>query len=88
MYCTMHCMNALSVRELQQNIKQVMDRVERGESVEVTRRRRLVARIVPVEHPAAAAPWPDLDVRARKALGTRVIDPPASQQLLADRGKA
>jgi prevent-host-death family protein len=84
----MHYMNSLSVRELQQNIKQVMDRVQRGESIEVTRRRRPVARIVPVAAPAAAAPWPDLDARARKALGSRVIEPPASEQLLADRGRA
>jgi prevent-host-death family protein len=84
----MHYMNSLSVRELQQNIKQVMDRVQRGESVEVTRRRRPVARIVPVERPTTAAPWPDLDARARKALGARVIEPPASEQLLADRGDA
>lgn len=82
----MHCMDSLSVRELQQNIKQVMDRVQRGETVEVTRRRRPVARIVPVSRPATAEPWPDLEARARKALGARVIDPPASQQLLGDRG--
>jgi len=79
-------MRSFSVRELQQNIKQVMDRVEHGESVQVTRRRRPVARIVPVARPTAAEPWPDLDARAREALGSRVIDPPASQQLLDDRG--
>lgn len=81
-------MRTLSVRELQQNIKQVMDRVQRGESVEVTRRRRPVARIVPVAQPAAAAPWPDLDQRAATVLGGRVIDPSPSQQLLDDRGTA
>jgi len=81
-------MRSLSVRELQQNIKQVMDRVQHGESVEVTRRRRPVARIVPVAQLAAAEPWPDLDARARQVLGSRVIDPPASQQLLAARGTA
>jgi prevent-host-death family protein len=84
----MHYMRSVSVRELQQNIKQVLDRVQRGESVDVTRRRRPVARIVPVARAAAAEPWPDLEKRARRALGSRVIEPPASEQLLADRGSA
>jgi prevent-host-death family protein len=38
--------SAVSVRELQQNLKRVMARVERGETVEVTRRRKLVARLL------------------------------------------
>jgi prevent-host-death family protein len=84
----MHNMRSLSIRELQQNIKQVMDRVQRGESVQITRRHRPVARIVPVSQPAAAEPWPDFEKRARAALGTRVIEPPVSKQLLADRGPA
>ena len=64
----------------------MIDRVQRGESVQITRRRRPVARLVPVSQPSAAEPWPDLEKRARKALGARVIEPPASEQLLADRG--
>ena len=38
---------SVSVRELQQNLRLVMARVERGETVEVTRRRRPVARLTP-----------------------------------------
>jgi len=43
----------VSVRELQQNLKRVMARVERGQVIEVTRRRRPVARLalVPVYVP-------------------------------------
>jgi prevent-host-death family protein len=39
--------SSVSVRELQQNLKRVMTRVERGETVEVTRRNWPVARLSP-----------------------------------------
>jgi prevent-host-death family protein len=78
-------MGSLSVRELQRNVQQVLDRVQGGESVEVTHRRRAIARIMPVAAPSTPEPWPDLEARARKALGRLVIEPPASEQLLAAR---
>lgn len=40
---------SISVRELQQNLKRVIARVERGETVEVTRRRKPVAHLAPVK---------------------------------------
>jgi prevent-host-death family protein len=41
-------MKAIGVRDLQQNASRVLKRVGRGESVEVTDRRRPVALLVPV----------------------------------------
>ena len=52
---------SISIRELQQNLKRVMARVERGEVVEVTRRRRPVARLSPVRASRPLSAWPDLD---------------------------
>jgi prevent-host-death family protein len=82
----MHDMKSIPVRELQREIRAVLDRVERGESVEVTRRGRPVARLVPTQ-PSPAKPWPDLAARARAVLGGRRIAPPPSQQVVADRGE-
>jgi antitoxin (DNA-binding transcriptional repressor) of toxin-antitoxin stability system len=79
-------MKTVSVRELQQNIKAVLERVERGEIVEVTRRRRLIARMSPAGNAVREVKWPDLDKRARMVFGDRVIDPPASVQVVEDRG--
>jgi prevent-host-death family protein len=79
-------MERVSVRELQQNIRRVMERVERGETVEVTRRRRAVARLSPIRQPRHPAPWPDLDARARAVFGKRVVSPGAGERILADRG--
>jgi prevent-host-death family protein len=78
----------ISIRELQQNLKRVMQRVERGQVVEVTRRRRAVARLSPlVEQEGPAAPWPDLEARARTVFGDRVIAPSGSEVVIADRGE-
>ena len=79
-------MKAVSIRELQQDIKRVLQRVERGETVEVTRHRRAIAVLSPIRPAGKPAPWPDLARRAREALGTRVLSPPPSRDVLADRG--
>lgn len=81
-------MRKVTVRELQQNIRRVMEQVERGETVEVTRRRRPVARLTPIREPPQPAPWPDLEERARKVLGNRVVAPGAGEQILADRNRS
>ena len=78
--------STVSVRELQQNLKRVMARVERGETVEVTRRRRPVARLAPIRPSGAAAPWPDLEARTRSVFGTRMIAPSGSDLVREDRG--
>jgi prevent-host-death family protein len=42
-------MNRIGVRELNQNTSQVLARVSGGETIEITDRGRLVARLVPVD---------------------------------------
>ena len=75
----------VSVRELQQNLKRVMARVERGETVDVTRRRKAIARLSPVRPAAACEPWPDLKARRRAALGDRVVVPGGSEIVIEGR---
>ncbi len=81
----MSYMGAVSIRELQQNLKKVLARVERGEVVEVTRRRKTVARLAPVRHTGPGAPWPDLKARRRAVLGDRVVAPSGSDIVIEGR---
>ena len=76
---------SVSVRELQQNLKRLLARVERGGTIEVTRRRRPVARLSPLGLSGPLARWPDLDQRARAVFGDRVISPGPVDLLLAER---
>jgi prevent-host-death family protein len=75
----------VSVRELQQNLKRVMARVERGETIEVTRRRKLVARLAPVKSSGPTAPWPDLTARRRAVFGDRLVAPGGSEIVIEGR---
>lgn len=77
---------SVSVRELQQNLKRVMARVERGETIEVTRRRRPVARLAPVTTARPFSGWPDLDARARAVFGDRIVTPGGAEVVVEDRG--
>lgn len=77
---------SVSVRELQQNLKRVIARVEGGEMVEVTRRNRPVARLTPVRSTRPISAWPDLEARTRAVFGNRVITPGGSAVVSDDRG--
>ena len=76
----------ISIRELQQNLKGVLARVERGEIIEVTRHRRPVARLEPTRPSGTVPLWPDLDARARAVFGDRLVMPSPSDIVIEDRG--
>lgn len=77
---------SVSVRELQQNLRRVIARVERGQTLDVTRRSRPVARLSPLRAAAPRSPWPDLDRRALAVFGRKVVAPGPATQILTDRG--
>jgi antitoxin (DNA-binding transcriptional repressor) of toxin-antitoxin stability system len=76
----------ITVRELQKHLKRVLATVARGQTLQVTRRRRLVAVLGPPRRTTVAA-WPDLEARARSVLGSRVVVPSASGTVISDRGE-
>jgi prevent-host-death family protein len=78
---------SVSVRELQQNLKRVMARVERGEVVEVTRRRKPVARLAPVTPTGPVRAWPDLAARTRAVFGNRTVTPGGADVVITERGE-
>jgi prevent-host-death family protein len=78
---------SVSVRELQQNLKRVLARVERGETVEVTRRRRPIARLAPAKASRPLSDWPDLQARTRAVFGDRVVSPGGADIVVDGRGE-
>lgn len=76
----------VSIRELQQNLKRVIARVEQGHVIEVTRRRRAVARLTPIRPRAEPVAWPDLDARAKAVFGARLIRPGGAEAVRQARG--
>ncbi len=77
---------SVSFRELQRHPKRILARVDRGEVVEVTRRGRLVVRLVPARTAAPVAGWPDLEARTRAVFGNRIITVRGSELVVEARG--
>ena len=65
-------MRTLSVREAQHGFAAMLDMVAQGEDVEITRRHRVVARVVPATRPKTRIKWPDIMARLREDFGDRV----------------
>lgn len=61
----MSYMKTASVREVQHNLASVLDMVSRGQEIAVTRRGRVVARIVPARS-TASVQWPDSTARMKR----------------------
>ncbi len=80
-------MDTVTVRELQKNLKQALIRVQRGATLRVTRRRKVVAQIGPAQTVGATKPWPDLGARAERVFGKRVLKKGAADVILAGRGE-
>ena len=59
-------MKNATVREVQHNLSAFLDRVERGEQVGITRRGRIVARLLPPAPKRRKAKWPDFAARMRR----------------------
>jgi prevent-host-death family protein len=79
-------MKTATVRDVQHHFRKVMAWVERGEEVEITRRSKAVARLVP-STPVRPAPaeTPDFAARARAIWGTHPKGRGLSKTILAGR---
>jgi prevent-host-death family protein len=78
---------SVSIRELQRKLKKVMDCVERGQIVEITRWRQPIAQLRPMQDLGPSAPWPDLDARARAIFGAQITKPSGSELVAENRGQ-
>jgi prevent-host-death family protein len=61
-------MKSVTLRHMQHHLSEVMRHVDQGNEVLVTRRRRPVARLVPVQ-PTVHTTWPDFAERAEAIEG-------------------
>lgn len=76
------CVEQVSVRELNQDTAGVLERVERGEILEITNRGKPVAQIRPIEH----GPLDDL-VAAGRAIPPSITGPIPAPRLKAPEGE-
>jgi antitoxin (DNA-binding transcriptional repressor) of toxin-antitoxin stability system len=75
-------MKTLSVREAQHGFAGMLNMVAKGEDVQITRRRHVVARLVPPARQTTKAKWPDIMARLRKDFGDKLT--PDSSSIFED----
>jgi antitoxin (DNA-binding transcriptional repressor) of toxin-antitoxin stability system len=80
--CHIEAMPSVNLRQLR-DTRQLLTWLEAGEVVELRKRNRVVARIVPESPKIQPVEWPDFEARAREIFGDRVI--PAVDILIEER---
>lgn len=76
-------MKEVSVRDLRYDFKKVEQLLRRGEELRVTKRRKVIARLVPEAR--SRTPMPDFLARLRSIYGTRVLRVTGAEIIARDR---
>jgi antitoxin (DNA-binding transcriptional repressor) of toxin-antitoxin stability system len=75
-------MPSVNLRQLR-DTRQLLVWLEAGEVVELRKRDRIVARIVPETPKTKPVEWPDFEARAKKIFGDRIL--PGADLLIEER---
>ena len=79
-------MRKATVRDLRYRFSAVENLLRDGEEIYITKRKRVIARLLPPEPPAPAA-FPDFLARQRKIFGKKRLKVSGAQQLAAERDR-
>lgn len=79
-------MTKASVRDLRYEFKKIERLLLQGEEIQITKRRRVIARLVP-ERAEAVKELPDFRARLRKIYGDKVLAVSGAELIAADRDR-
>jgi len=82
----MYHMTKASVRDLRYDFKKIERLLLKGEEVHITKRRRVIARLVP-ESTEGRKKFPDFRARVRKIYGDKVLAVSGADLISADRDR-
>lgn len=82
----MHHMTKATVRDLRYSFSKVEDLLKDGEEIQITKRGRPVAVLIPVK-PSVSRRRPDFLARLRKIYGDKVLEVSGAELLAAERGR-
>jgi len=82
----MYHMKKASVRDLRYDFKKIERLLHEGEEVEITKRRRVIARLVP-ERKRRAKKVPDFLARLRSIYGDKVLAVSGAELVAEDRNR-
>lgn len=79
-------MKTVDARNFQHHLGSYLDQVAAGETLEIRRREKVVARLVPYVAEMPVEPWPDLSARLSRAYPAGPVVLAASDILYQNRG--
>ena len=82
----MYHMRQASVRDLRYEFKKIERLLQQGEEIQITKRRRVIARLVP-ESAEAAKEMPDFHARMRSIFRDKVLAVSGADLISADRDR-
>jgi antitoxin (DNA-binding transcriptional repressor) of toxin-antitoxin stability system len=82
----MYHMKQASVRDLRYAFKKIERLLHQGEEIQITKRRRVIARLIP-ESTAAAKKTPDFLARLRTIYGDKILAVTGAELLSSDRNR-
>ncbi len=81
-------MKTATVRQVQHGLAHVISEVQKGQEIAITKRGKVVARIVPATRPRASLAWPDSQARMDALTsGKRIKGISASEIIREQRGE-
>lgn len=77
-------MKRATVRDLRYSFKEVEAKLAEGEEIEIVKRKKVIARLVPVPSPSASG-MPDFLGRMRRNWGVKILKPSNAELLAQER---
>jgi antitoxin (DNA-binding transcriptional repressor) of toxin-antitoxin stability system len=82
----MHHMKKATVRDLRYRFREVENLLREGEEIEITKRKRVIARLLP-SRPANAPRRPDFLARLKRIYGDRRMKVSGAELISRERGR-
>jgi antitoxin (DNA-binding transcriptional repressor) of toxin-antitoxin stability system len=83
----MYHMKTASIRDLRYRFPQIEARLRDGEAIDITKRKRVVARLVPVEHRTRRRAPPDFLTMLKEIYGEHVLEVSGAELVAEQRGR-
>ena len=83
----MHHMKTATVRDMRYRFPEIQARLREGEEIQITKRRRVIARLVPVKPPRRQRHPPDFMAMLKEIYGDRVLKVSGAELVAGQRGR-
>ena len=83
----MYHMKTATVRDMRYRFPEIEARLRQGEEIQITKRKRVIARLVPVTHPPPRRRAPDFMAMLKEIYGNKVLKVKGAELVAEQRGR-